>query len=94
MILKAALIIGYTACFFLWGFAIIVLSVGLGVPLIRTSYGLIFIAVGLLILILGLLHIYNYFRQGNATKQILNLLKARGSPLHIQIRRARIRRKR
>ena len=91
MVLIASLVVLYTSCFFLLGFVALLITQGGLIPLLRAPLGFVIIFLLGLVLLLAVLHIYSYHRRSSAVRRVLLLMKARGSPLHQQIRKARLR---
>lgn len=89
--LIASLLGGYTACFFILLIAVFVLSPYTILPFVRTPSGLFFIGLGVLIFILGILHIYSYLGRSVSAQRILLTLRIRGSPLHMKRTKVRLR---
>lgn len=91
MVLIASLVVFYSACFFLLGIITYIATQAWVIPLLRAPFGLVIITLFGIILLLAILHVYSYIKRSNAIQKILNLLKARGSPLHRRVKEARLR---
>lgn len=89
--LSASLLGGYTACYFILLIAILVITPYTDLPFLRTPSGLFFGSLGVLIFILGLLHIYGYLGRTVNAKHILMTLRVRGSPLYMKQVKAHLR---
>ncbi len=90
MVLIASLVVFYTACFFLLGLVALLITQGGTLPLLSLPLGIVvLILIGIVLLLAGL-HIYSYLKRSSAIRRIMLLMKARGSPLHRQIRKARL----
>jgi hypothetical protein len=91
LILTASLVIFYTACFFLLGFVALIITQGGMIPLFRTPFGTVVVSLILIVVLLSLIHFYSYLKRWTTPRQILLLMKVRGSPMHRRIRDARMR---
>jgi hypothetical protein len=83
--LIAAIIGFYSLCFFLMMVAMAILTNWFTLPLIGV-FGVIYLFLFGLFLLLALLHIFCYLKRVVVLHQILNLLKVRGSHLHQRIK--------
>jgi len=91
MVLIASLVVFYTACFFLLGLIGLLITQSGTIPLLNAPLGLVVLILFGTVMLLAVLHIYSYLRRSSPLRQIMLLMKARGSPLHQQIRKARLR---
>ncbi|MFX1563761.1 MAG: hypothetical protein ACFFDP_10715 [Promethearchaeota archaeon] len=88
-ILTGSLAMGYTACFFILGFASLILLNSEIIPFPGSPSGQLILSLSGIIFLLILMHLYSYVRRATITKKILTLLRVRGSPLHVKLTRVR-----
>ncbi len=92
MVLIASLVVFYVACFFLLGIVILIVTNWGTISLLRTLFWPILLSLLGFVIFLVCIHIYCYVMRKNALRKIMNLMRARGSPLHRRIKNARLHR--
>lgn len=93
MVLTASLVVFYTACFVLLSVIASVMTQLWQIPLLLAPLGPVILGLIGLIIFLAIVHVYSYLLRSNVNNKILNLLKARGSVFHRQIKEARLRKR-